>query len=87
VRYAPETNEISPDGDDVFYYFTGTAPFGTPIRAVSSLDDLKFLSPLPKSKLALVRAKDWRWDGEAVLIAPQDVAEIEIVLDSEVRVL
>jgi hypothetical protein len=86
VRYALETSEISPDGDDVFFYFTGTVSFGTPIRAVPSLDDLKFLSPLPQSKLALVRAKDWRWDGEAVLIAPQDVLELEIVLDSEVRV-
>ena len=86
VRYALETSEIQPDGDDVFFYFTGTTPSGTPIRAVSSLEDLKFLSPLPQSKLALVRAKDWRWDGEAVLIAPQDVLELEIVLDSEVRV-
>jgi len=86
VRYALETSEISPDGDDVFFYFTGTVSFGTPIRAVPSLDDLKFLSPLPQSKLALVRAKDWRWDGKAVLIAPQDVLELEIVLDSEVRV-
>jgi len=86
VHYAPETSEISPDGDDVFFYFTGTTPSGTPIRAVSSLEDLKFLSLLPQSKLALVRAKDWRWDGEAVLVAPQDVLELEIVLDSEVRV-
>ena len=85
-NYAPETTTISPDGDDVFFYFTGTTPSGTPIRAVSSLEDLKFLSPLPQSKLALVRAKDWRWDGEAVLVAPQDVLELEIVLDSEVRV-
>jgi hypothetical protein len=86
VRYALQTEDISPDGDDVFFYFTGSTPTGTPIRAVSSLDDLKFLSPLPQSKLALVRARDWRWDGEAVLIAPQDVLELEIILDSEVRV-
>ena len=85
AHYAPETSEIPPDGDDVFFYFTGTVSFGTPIRAVPSLDDLKFLSPLPQSKLALVRAKDWHWDEEAVLVAPQDVLELEIVLDSEVR--
>ena len=85
-RYVPVMYVLPPGGDDIFYYFTGTTPSGTPIRAVSSLDDLKFLSPLPQSKLALVRAKDWRWDGEAVLIAPQDVLELEIVLDSEVRV-
>jgi hypothetical protein len=52
------------------------------------LDSLKFLSPQPGAKLALVRAKDWEWDAgrNAVLIQPQDVAEIEIVLDSEVLV-
>ena len=88
VHYAPETSEISPDGDDVFFYFTGSTPNGTPIRAVPDLDSLKFLSPQPGAKLALVRAKDWEWDAgrNTVLIQPQDVAEIEIVLDSEVLV-
>jgi hypothetical protein len=88
VHYAPETSEISPDGDDVFFYFTGTTPSGTPIRAVPDLNSLSFLTPCPGAKLALVRAKDWEWDAKrnTVLIQPHDVAEIEIVLDSEVLV-
>jgi hypothetical protein len=89
VRYAPGTSEIHPGGDDVFFYFTGDTPTGAPIRAVADLDDLKFLSPRAGAKLALVRAKDWEWDEgrNTALIQPQEVAEIEIVLDSEVRVL
>jgi len=87
-NYAPETTTISPDGDDVFFYLTGSTPAGTPIRAVPDLDSLSFLTPCPGAKLALVRAKDWEWDERrnTALIQPQDVAEIEIVLDSEVRV-
>ena len=88
-KYVPETKTIQPDGDDVFYFFTGTTPNRTPIRAVPDLDGLKFLSPRSGVKLALVRAKDWHWDAgrNATLIYPQDVLEMEIVLDSEVRVL
>ena len=87
-NYAPETTTISPDGDDVFFYFTGTTPSGRPIRAVPDMNSLSFLTPCPGAKLALVRAKDWEWDAKrnTVLIQPHDVAEIEIVLDSEVRV-
>ena len=85
--YSLQTEEIHPDGEDVFFFFSGSTPTGTPIRAVPYLDDLKFLSPRDGVKLVLVRAKDWEWDEgrNTVLIQPQDVAEIEIVLDSEVR--
>jgi hypothetical protein len=88
-HYALQTEDIPPDGEDVFYYFTGSIRNGTPIRAVPDLDGLKFLSPRPDARMALVRAKDWEWDEKrnTVLIQPQDVAEIEIILDSEVRVL
>jgi len=88
VRYALETSEISPDGDDVFFFFSGSTPNGTPIQAVSDLGFLGLLSPQPGAKLVLVRAKDWEWGDkpQLVTIQPQDVAEIEIVLDSEVRV-
>ena len=87
AHYALETSEIPPDGDDVFFYFTGFTPTGTPIRAVTDLDELKFLSPQPGAKLALVRARDWHYEKEGtVFIAPQDVLELEIILDSEVRV-
>ena len=88
VRYALETSEISPDGDDVFFFFSGSTPNGTPIQAVSDLGFLGLLSPQPGAKLVLVRAKDWEWGDkpQLVTIQPQNVAEIEIVLDSEVRV-
>jgi hypothetical protein len=88
ARYFPETIAMPPTGDDVFYYFTLSTPTGTPIRAVADLDNLKFLTPQTGARLALVRAKDWEYEkGGTVLIQPHDVAEIEIVLDSEVRVL
>jgi hypothetical protein len=93
-KYVPQTNKIPPDGDDVFFFLTGSSPNGTPIRAVPDLDNLGFLSPRPGAQLVLVRAKDWDWnDGRntvsilPVSILPQDVLEMEIVLDSEVRVL
>ena len=86
--YVPKTDTIPPDGDDVFFYFANSLFNRTPARAVPDLDSLSFLTPCPYAKLALIRAKDWEWDAgrNTVLIQPQDVAEIEIVLDSEVRV-
>jgi len=88
-NYIPETITISPDDDDVFFFFTGSTSNGTPIRAVPDLNSLSFLTPCPGTKLALVRAKNWEWDEErnTVLIQPQDVFELEIVLDFGVRVL
>jgi len=61
----------------------------TPIQAVPHLDDLKFLSPRPGDKLAVVRASNWQWDDrrDTAYILPQDVIEVEIVSESEVRVL
>jgi len=91
LRYIPETTVIPPDGDGVFetfYFFTGSTPTGSPIQAVATLDNLDLLSPQPDAKLALVRAKAWRWNqGESIIrIFPQDIRDIEIVLDSEVRI-
>jgi len=87
-RYVPVMYVLPPSGDDIFYYFTGVTPDGAPIRAVSCLDDLKFLSPSAASQLALVRAKDWRWNKgrNTVLIRPQDVIKTETVRYSKVRV-
>jgi hypothetical protein len=89
TRYALQTRAVSLDGENVFYFFTGDTLNGTPIRAVPDLDRLRCLSPRPGAQLALVRAKNWRWDEkrDTVSIRPQDVLEMEIVLDSEVRVL
>jgi len=88
-RYIPITYTIPPDGDDVFFYFSDGTPDGIPIRAVPDLDSLKFLSPRPSSKLALVRAKDWRYNkrGDVVTIRPQDILKTEIVRYSKVRLL
>jgi len=91
VHYALQTRAIEPDGDDIFYTFVSfasVAPEGACVQAVPDLDSLKFLSPQPGDKLVVIRAKDWCWDEgrNTALIQPQDVGEIEIVLDSEVRV-
>jgi len=87
-RYVPVMYTLPPNGEDIFYYFTGVTPDGESIRAVSSLDDLKFLSPSAASKLALVRASRWRWNKgrNTVLIRPQDVIETETVRYSRVCV-
>jgi len=87
-RYVPVMYTLPPNGEDIFYYFTGVTPDGKSIRAVSSLDDLKFLSPSAASKLALVRASRWRWNKgrNTVLIRPQDVIETETVRYSRARV-
>jgi hypothetical protein len=90
LRYIPETTAIPPDGNDAlkaFYFFIRSTPAGPPIRAVTSLDGLDSLSPQTGARLALIRAKAWRWDqAESVIhIFPQDVRDIEIILDSEVR--
>jgi len=87
-RYVPVMYTLPPNGEDIFYYFTGVTTDGESIRAVSSLDDLKFLSPSAVSKLALVRASHWRWNKgrNTVLIRPQDVIEEETVRYSRVCV-
>jgi len=87
-RYVPVTYVVPPNGDDVFYYFPDVIPTGAPIRAVPSLDYLKFLSLSVPSKLALVRASHWRWNKgrNTVLIRPQDVIETEPVRYSRMRV-
>jgi len=78
-------------GDRAFFCFssaTNALSDGKPVRAAVGLCSLILLSPQPGDKLALVRAKAWEWDEgrNTALIQPQDVGEIEIVLDSEVRV-
>ena len=90
-KYVPETNAIKPDDDDVFWTFssaTKSAPDGPPVRAVPHMDNLSFLSPQHRDNLALVRASKWRWNKSrhTVSIRPQDIAEMELILDSEVRV-
>jgi len=90
-RYVPVTYTLPPDGDDVFYCFADSTSHQGTIRAVPSLDSLKFLSPFQVLKVfkpALIRAKDWRWSRgrNTVLIRPQDVLEIEIIRYSKLRV-
>jgi hypothetical protein len=87
-EYAPRTNSVPPDGDDMFYTFASTASPGAPVQAVPDLDSLKFLSPQPGDKLVVIRASDWHWDKQrdTVFILPEDVIEVETVSGSEVRV-
>ena len=89
LGYALQTHTVSPDGDDIFYTFASAALSGAPVHTVPDLDNLKFLSPCPGDKLAVVRARDWEWDGlfNTAYILPQDVIEVEIVSGSEVRIL
>ena len=91
-HYVPQTQSVPPDGDDIFYTFASAASSAsskTPIQAVPHLDDLKFLSPRPGDKLAVVRASDWQWDDrrDTVFIPPEELIEAEIISESEVRVL
>jgi hypothetical protein len=79
-------------GDRAFFCFssaTNALSDGKSVRAAESLGSLILLSPQPEDKLALVRAKEWEWDEkrQTALIQPQDVAEIELILDSEVHTL
>jgi len=92
VRYALQTRAIEPDGDDVFYTFASLASaalFRASVQAAPDLDTLKSLTPQPGDKLTVIRAKDWCWDEgrNTVYIQPWDIAEIEFVVDSDVRVL
>jgi len=91
VHYALQTRAIEPDGDDVFYTFASLASaalFRASVQAVPDLDSLKFLTPQAGDKLVVIRAKDWSWDDrrETAFIQPWDIAEIEFVVDSDVRV-
>jgi len=91
-HYVPQTQSVPPDGDDIFYTFASAASSAsskTPIQAVPHLDDLKFLSPRPGDKLAVVRASDWQWDDrrDTVFIPPEELIEAETISESEVRVL
>ena len=91
VRYALQTRAIEPDGDDVFYTFASLASaalFRASVQATPDLDTLKSLTPQPGDKLTVIRAKDWSWDEgrNTVYIQPWDIAEIEFVVDSDVRV-
>jgi hypothetical protein len=91
-RYALQTDKVSPHGKDLFFCFMsalGAARAGTPVQAVPYLRYLKFLSPSPWDKLAVVRASNWNWDEQenTVSILPQDVLEMEVVTDSEVYVI
>jgi len=91
-HYVPQTQSVPPDGDDIFYTFASAASSAsskTPIQAVPHLDDLKFLSPRPGDKLAVVRASNWQWDDrrDTVFIPPEELIEAEIISESEVRVL
>jgi hypothetical protein len=88
-HYVPQTQSVPPDGDDIFYSFASAVSPGAPVHAVPNLDNLKFLSPRPGDKLAVVRASDWQWDDrrDTAYILPQDVIEVETVSKSEVRLL
>ena len=91
VQYALQTRAIESDDDDVFYTFTSlasAAPASACVQAVPDLDSLKFLTPQAGDKLVVIRAKDWSWDNrrETAFIQPWDIAEIEFVVDSDVRV-
>jgi len=87
--YVPQTQSVPPDGDDIFYTFASAFAPGAPVHAVPDLDSLKFLSPRPGDKLAVVRASDWQWDDrrDTVFIPPEELIEAETVSESEVRVL
>jgi hypothetical protein len=90
--YELQTDEVSPRGEDLFFCFSSAiraARAGTPIQAVPYWDYLKFLSPKPWDKLAVVRASDWSWDEQenTVSILPKDVLEEEVVVDSKVYVI
>jgi hypothetical protein len=92
TRYAPQTKAVTPDGEDVFYTFSSVVTNDsskTFIQVVPDLDSLKFLSPQPGDKLAVIRANDWDWnDGRnTAFIRLRDILEIEFVSGSEVRVL
>ena len=92
TRYAPQTKAVAPDGEDVFYTFSSVVTNDsskTFIQVVPDLDSLKFLSPQPGDKLAVIRANDWDWnDGRnTAFIRLRDILEIEFVSGSEVRVL
>ena len=91
VQYALQTRAIEPDGDDVFYTFASLASaalFRASVQAVPDLDTLKSLTPQLGDKLTVIRAKDWHWDDrrETAFIQPWDIAKIEFVVDSDVRV-
>jgi len=91
VHYALQTRAIEPDGDDVFYTFASLASaalFRASVQAVPDLDTLKSLTPQLGDKLTVIRAKDWHWDDrrETAYIQPWDIAKIEFVVDSDVRV-
>jgi len=91
VHYALRTQSLPSDGDDVFYTFASLASaalFRASVQAVPDLDTLKSLTPQPGDKLTVIRAKDWSWDEgrNTVYIQPWDIAEIEFVVDSDVRV-
>jgi hypothetical protein len=79
---------IPSDGDGVFFFFTSPLVIGTPIQAVPDLSGLKLALPRPGDKLALVRAKNWRWDEkrDTVFVSRKDIIELEIVSRSKVRV-
>ena len=101
-QFIPRTNVIPPDSilsnrDPVFFFFANPTETGTPVTpfpAVLDLNDLIYLSPHQGDNLALVRLKNWlctknlRWDKSrnVAFIQPHDASEIEIILDSEVRV-
>ena len=59
------------------------------IQVVPDLDSLKFLSPQPGDKPAVIRTNDWDWDDgrNTAFIRLRDVLEVEFVSESEVRVL
>jgi hypothetical protein len=88
-HYVPQTQSVPPDGDDIFYTFASAFAPGAPVHAVPDLDNLKFLSPRPGDKLAVVRASDWQWDDrrDTVFIPPEELIEAETISESEVRVL
>ena len=87
-KYVLETNTIQPDGDGVFFFFTGPMVIGTPAQVVPSLNGLSLVLPRPGDKLAMVRAKNWRWDEKqnTFFVPRRDILEIEIIHDSEVRI-
>jgi len=97
--YRPRTRIVPAYGDNVFYTLTSLAS-KTPIRAVSSHNDLEFFEFLfprqrqPDDKLVVIRARDgalnkleWNKRGWFVYIRPQDIIEQETISDSGMRIL
>jgi len=86
-KYVLQTH-IPSDSEGVFFFFASPLVIGTPIQAVPDLSGLKLAVPRQGDKLALVRAKNWRWDEkrDTVFVSLKSIIELEIVSRSKARV-